>query len=442
MRPLEAGVAANSLDNYQQTKYEKLSNDRAKGQIHAFHGQHFTFTNNNTMQIYHIMQDDNGNKYNVLKILNLQTRKFVKYKLKYSSIINILTKYILKPSIVIVNAENKDNNNNYDLLFIKYSRPLNEYNDMAEEYIEADWTGVIHSDERVDILGILRINNTNKTIVDEQLINMSIANGKNNNNYDLFSAARLFPNFGRSNQLFYYNNECHALACKTITKRSVDDNPFYSYAHCKYDAISNKFVVQHIIQIDSEYSNLDIITFEKLLFLFETYTLGRSKGYYLKIHKYNLRNDTWTVNKIKDPPNLLRYCCCAVMKGGWIVVFDKSNRHNNEFVYLVDIKHYVFIKTKWIIPICAEFHAVRIDNERNEELVVHGFIREICNNNYQMPPKYLLNCVAGYYSNEKIYLFCSSVNRCVQYAWAQNVENHNYYRFRTWIFPADILFEQ
>ena len=202
-------------------------------------------------------------------------------------------------------------------------------------------------------------------------------------------------------------------------------------------------MVEHIIETESEYSNLDVIVSEKLLFLFETYTLGRSKGYYLKIHKYNLRNDTWIVTKIKDPPNLLRYYSYAVIKGGWIVVFDKTKRRSNEFVYLVNIKNYVFIKTKWTIPICAEFHAVKMDNERNEELVINGFIREICNNNYyQMPPKYLLNYVAVYYSNEKIYLFCSSVDRCVQYSWSQNVETHNYYRFRTWIFPADILFEQ
>ena len=59
-----------------------------------------------------------------------------------------------------------------------------------------------------------------------------------------------------------------------------------------------------------------------------------------------------------------------------------------------------------------------------------------------MPAQYLLKIIIDkYYSNEKIYLFCSSVDDCSDYIWGQNVEAHNFYRMRTWIFSVDILFE-
>ena len=101
------------------------------------------------------------------------------------------------------------------------------------------------------------------------------------------------------------------------------------------------------------------------------------------------------------------------------------------------------MKTKWSLPVCAKYKAINMYNEENDVILITGYIRKICNNNnYTMPAQYLVKIISDkYYSNEKIYLFCSSVDECSDYLWGQNVESHNFYRLSTWIFSVDILFE-
>ena len=413
-----------SLDNYLQSKYQQLSNDKAEG-IEYFANKHFVKSNNDNMSIYHINQDDvDGKKCNLLKILNKNTIKWDIYKLKSSSKkIDVKELYIWDFSFAILN--NND-------LFIKYGHPA--------RYREPDKPPSPSEDPEyskiVNVLTILKIDHDNHEIKDGELVDIEPPNSMM---YDFYA------NTG-PNELFIFNNKCHAIVGKNAEAKKVQKGPpFYSCGHYVYNGSKNKFIFKHTIPIQSEHANVDIVSNElcNLLLLFESYTLASEKHYYLRIHRYNTKNDSFTVEKIKDVPPMLRYNCYVILKGHWIVFFHKCTTNGyNEYVYLYNYVWNKFRKTKCTIPICAEYKAVKIEDTENDLLTVTGFIRRICDtNNYQMVPQYLLKCIANYYVNEQIYLICSSVDECLEYIWNQNTERHNFYRFNTWLFPADILFE-
>ena len=113
----------NSLDNFLQSNCEKLSDDKTG--VYYINGTHFTLTSNNKMHIYHINQDNNNKKCNILKILNQETMKWNEYKLKNSAIINVEGPYIWHPSLAVIIPHNNNNiKNKYSYLFIKYSAPF------------------------------------------------------------------------------------------------------------------------------------------------------------------------------------------------------------------------------------------------------------------------------------------------------------------------------
>ena len=398
-----------SLDNYLQTKYEKLCGDEG---VHF--GRHFVYTNDNNMHIYQVNCNDDENSPNchILKVLNNKTVKWEKYILTSTSKINLQVPCIMNPSIVILND---DENKNYSNAFIKYTAPVRKWNyDTEATYVE-----------NVKILTKLRINRANKQIIEGDSVDVEISN---NNGYDLHGKTG-------ENRLFRFDDECHALISQQWTNSL--ENWCTRYAHCKYDPIKNKFQIKHVISLKERCANLDIISYRNLLFLFESYTMSGIYHYYLRIHKYYKKKDLWTVETIDNAPPLMRYSCYVFIKGDCMVFFDG----HNDGVYLFDLQTNQFTKTSWMMPVCAEFKAIKIDNEENDFLALNGFIRHLCDeNDYRMLPQYLIKCIGNYYVTEEIYLLCSLVDGCVEYVFNQTTERHNFYRFRTWRFPVDILF--
>ena len=383
-------------------------------------GRHVTCSSNNTMVVYSI----NKNKGIILKIFDVKENKWFKYQIKNSKFLDSTMPYICNVAVCVINYQQNIKSNRIRF-FIKYTYKNDQ------------------------ILCTVLIDRINHSIIEEQRI-PNLINGICN---DISFSANILDGWNAYNfKFFEYDNKCHILM--KLKEDLIENKPLIPTKICNlsksirknynyyiigvYNKNQNKFMVKNYIKVHNDFCNLNVVTFRNDLYLFETYTHAGHTNYYCFLHKYD--TNEWSVSFQPNAPKLIAFCTVIPIKPNILVIFENINNKNidDNSIYLFNTSNETFSTVKLKIPICADFCGVNLEPDKFKfETLVYGFTRKL---NPLFIIHYLLQIIVQYYSDDHIYLLCSSVDECLQYIWNQNTDIHNYYRFRTWQIPVDCLF--
>ena len=148
------------------------------------------------------------------------------------------------------------------------------------------------------------------------------------------------------------------------------------------------------------------------LLLFGGYDYSKSE-FMDSILEYNIKQNKWCKLPVSLPTPLWQCACVLAIRRKYVLIFGgefSSNLYDNTYdeIYVYSVKQQKIRTSKVKCPVKGVFNAVTINDEKQDELLVIGFVRNewrLSNIEYHyFPPYYLLKLMHSYYLNEFVCL--------------------------------------
>ena len=259
--------------------------------------------------------------------------------------------------------------------------------------------------------------------------------------------------------MYSFENKCHILIAprRNRNKHRLIDG--YLNEQHKFHKISSFYRYDLL-------TDIDIISFNNKLFALETRMLAGPACYYmfglpanyLRLHSYNKQKNQWQHNSLLVNPinhtNFRHKYQCTVNVRGWIIVLNEEDRE----IWLISVDNEsignIYIKSKISLPICGNYEIINLSNLINDELLIHGYIKQIIKKHVltRQLSGYEIKLISSYYCNEQLYIICLQTPQCLSIVRSSN-NNFSFnkpnkpifhidYLHKSWLIDADILFSK